>query len=97
MRSFWNLPTSIIAWLIGIITLGSQRGKLRLSGAVEKTVKLAMVVHMCNPSPPESEQEDHCYEANTDCIVRAPSQNDQEEQAEEMAQWLRCLLLKCET
>lgn len=51
---------------------------------------------MCNPSPPESEQEDHGCEANTDCIVKAPSQKYQE-QAEEMTQWLRCLLLKCET
>lgn len=52
---------------------------------------------MCNPSPPESEQDDHCYEANTDCIVKAPSQKYQEEQAEEKTRWLRCLLFKCET
>lgn len=52
---------------------------------------------MCNPSPPESEQDDHCYEANTDCIVKAPSQKYQEKQAEEMTRWLRCLLFKCET
>lgn len=52
---------------------------------------------MCNPSPPELEQDDHCYEANTDCIVKAPSQKYQEEQAEEMTRCLRCLLFKCET
>lgn len=54
MKSPQNLSISTIAWLRGIVTLVSRRGKLRLFDAAKKSVKLVTVVHICNPSPPES-------------------------------------------